>query len=134
MLLFNMRKKSCSSSRCFSPLRLLFYYLYISVLKEYFSRKSTVSGLCKRYAISVSTLYSWKRLYIEHKALCLGVIQNMSIRSSDFLVRIFNLPGFSDLTKGFFSQVSLFFYAREFTYDNFSSAVILIAILFVLIT
>jgi len=81
----------------------------LSALKEYFSGKSTISALCKKYIISVSTLYSWKRLYIEHKALWLGVLQDMSSSPSDFLTSIFHLPDFSDLTKVFFSKLAFSF-------------------------
>ena len=81
----------------------------LSALKEYFSGKSSISALCKKYTISISTLYSWKRLYLEHKALWLGVLQNMSASPSDFLISIFHLPDFSDLTKDFFAKLAFSF-------------------------
>ena len=105
---------TCGKSHALLPDVLVPYGSYsitfiLSVLKEYFSRKSTVSALCQKYIISISTLYSWKCLYLKHKALWLGVLQNMSASPSVFLVRTFNLPDFSDLTKDFFAKLAFSF-------------------------
>lgn len=49
----------------------------LSVLRAYFLRTDTVAGICERVGIAISTLYRWKKLFLTHKQLWLGVLEAM---------------------------------------------------------
>jgi hypothetical protein len=49
----------------------------LSVLKEYFLKQQTVSFLCEKYQITPSMLYRWKKLFLLHKQLWLGILENI---------------------------------------------------------
>jgi hypothetical protein len=48
----------------------------LSVLKDYFF-KMTIKNICKKYQISPSMLYGWKRLFLQHKKLWLGILEDL---------------------------------------------------------
>jgi transposase-like protein len=85
---------SCDRTHAVLPPVLVPYGSYsllfiLHVLREYFTgRFSCVRDLCKRFSISVSTLYAWKSLFLKHKALWLGVLQNLCVAASRFLDEI----------------------------------------------
>lgn len=55
------------------------------VLRDYFLRKACVQKICQRAGISVSTLYRWKALFLTHKALWLGILEDMGTSAETFL-------------------------------------------------
>jgi len=68
---------SCGGTFAVLPDLLIPYKSYsilfiMMVLKAYYFKKETVTALCSRYGISVSTLYAWKKRYLAHKTLNLG--------------------------------------------------------------
>ena len=79
------------------------------VLKAYFFRTESVEALCRRFGISTSTLYVWKKRYLAHKTLNLGKLEKYfykqdphlkepcNICFTPFLHDFFSLFGFSFL-------------------------------------
>ncbi len=55
------------------------------VLREYFLHRGCVQTICEHAGISVSTLYRWKSLFLVHKALWLGVLENLKLSAGAFL-------------------------------------------------
>ena len=71
-----MRCKSCGHTHAIIPDYIIPYSLLfvLRVLGEYFLRKRTVEGMCRRYNITPSMVYSWKRVFEEYKEMWLGVL------------------------------------------------------------
>lgn len=57
----------------------------LGVLRAYFLRTDTVTGICGQAGIAVSTLYRWKRLFLTHKQLWFGVLEAACQGSLRFL-------------------------------------------------
>lgn len=81
---------SCNSTHAILPEIIIPFSSYsllfvLSVLKDYYMSGKTVASLCEKYQISASTLYEWKRLFLIHKQLWLGVIENLYQDSLRFL-------------------------------------------------
>jgi transposase-like protein len=57
---------------------------------DYFSKSLTVTDICDKYSISVSTLYSWKELFLDHKKLWLGLLEDSCTSSMKFVDSIFS--------------------------------------------
>lgn len=55
------------------------------VLRDYFQGRTCVQQLCSNAGIAVSTLYRWKALFLAHKALWLGVLEDLRISAKTFL-------------------------------------------------
>ena len=96
---------SCKHAHAILPEIIIPYCSYsltfiLSVLKSYFF-KMTVKALCEKYQISVSMLYDWKRLFLIHKKLWLGILENIYQNSITFSSSI---PTFSTS-----NDLSLFF-------------------------
>jgi len=93
---------SCKHTHAILPEIIVPYGSYsltfiLSVLKDYFS-KMTVKTLCEKYQISVSLLYDWKRLFLMHKKLWLGILENIYQNSIIFLSSIPNFDTSNDLS------------------------------------
>lgn len=58
------------------------------VLRNYFLRRACVSKICDRAGISVSTLYRWKALFLAHKTLWLGILEDLKASAEAFLDRM----------------------------------------------
>ena len=55
------------------------------VLRDYFLGRACIQKICERAGISVSTLYRWKALFLSHKALWLGVLEDMGTSDGAFM-------------------------------------------------
>jgi len=55
------------------------------VLRDYFFGRACVQKVCERAGISVSTLYRWKVLFLAHKALWMGVLEDMGTPAGTFM-------------------------------------------------
>ncbi|TYQ15486.1 UNVERIFIED_CONTAM: transposase [Acetivibrio alkalicellulosi] len=67
------------------PYRSYTFLFILQVIKDYFSKSLTVSTICEKYNISVSTLYTWKSLFLLQKKLWLGLLKDIYISSIQFL-------------------------------------------------
>ncbi len=82
------------------PYRSYSFLFIISVMMDYFKRPLTIEGICDKYNISVSTLYSWKKLFLQQKKLWLGLLENAYTSAIQFLnsfldeTRIYELEDF----------------------------------------
>lgn len=57
----------------------------LTVLRDYFLRCRSVQQICARAGIAVSTLYRWKKLFLLHKALWLGVLEDLEASPAAFI-------------------------------------------------
>lgn len=55
------------------------------VLRDYFLSNVCVQTICERAGISVSTFYRWKALFLAHKALWLGIMEDIRTSEKSFL-------------------------------------------------
>jgi hypothetical protein len=81
---------SCKHTHAILPEVIIPYGSYgilfiLSVLRDYYLHTITVSALCDKYQISPSTLYAWKRLFLIHKKLWLGFLEDACQSSLDLL-------------------------------------------------
>lgn len=88
-----VQRYQCSSCGCTHALlssALVPYSSYslrfiLLVLRDYFLHRACVQKICEHAGISVSTLYRWKALFLVHKALWLGVLENLKLSAGAFL-------------------------------------------------
>ena len=72
----------------------------LSVLKDYFA-KFKINDICEKYQISISMLYSWKQLFLQHKKLWLGILEDIYQTSLEFLSSIPEFNTSNDLHQFF---------------------------------
>jgi len=92
---------SCGSTHAILPEIIIPYRSYsflfiVKAMKDYFAKSLTIVAICDKYNISVSTLYAWKALYIKHKKLWLGLLENLYISDVNFLDSIFSTHSLED--------------------------------------
>lgn len=90
------RCSSCSHTHAILPEFIIPYQSYsllfiLAVMRDYFIGFLTVDRICAKYDISVSTLYSWKKLFLRHKKVWLGLLDDACTSSLQFLDFLFNL-------------------------------------------
>ena len=81
---------SCGHTHALLPSLLVPYSSYslrfiLLVLRDYFLHRACVQKICERAGISVSTLYRWKALFLVHKALWLGILEDLDASAEAFL-------------------------------------------------
>lgn len=81
----------------------------LQVLKAYFRRSRTVVQICDDFQISPPTLYRWKRLFLAHKELWLGLLRGREVAPLPFLQFIDRLPDISEFLHAFFLKASFSF-------------------------
>jgi hypothetical protein len=94
---------SCGHPHAILPEIIIPYSSYsllfvLSVLRDYYLSHLTVQALCDKYQISPSTLYAWKRLFLIHKKLWLGILQDIYQNALNFLSSIPSLKTSADLS------------------------------------
>lgn len=83
----------------------------LAVLRDYYIHSYKIQELCNKYQIAVSTLYLWKRLFQKHKALWLGLLEDIAIPASDFVDFLMNF------SIGVLSQgLKHFFLSHDFSF------------------
>jgi hypothetical protein len=93
----------------------------LCVLRDYYLFHLTVQALCDKYQISPATLYAWKRLFLIHKKLWLGILQDIYQDALDFLSSIPAIKTSADLSLFFRHHAHSFLQGVSKT-AHFSSA------------
>lgn len=80
----------CGKTHVLLPALVIPYCLYslpfiIRVLYEYFTHKDTVSNICEKYGISITTLYRWKKKFLKDKAVWLERLKDAETTAEKFL-------------------------------------------------
>ena len=60
----------------------------LTVLEAYFLHAHTVEEICETYQIAHSTLYVFRSLFLSHKRLILGVLDDAQEKASGFIGKI----------------------------------------------
>lgn len=100
---------SCGHTHAILPEHLIPYSSYslpfiLTVLRDYYTRPVSVESVCSKYDISVSTLYAWHSLFLTHKKLWLGLLEDYLSSSIHFLGVLLPFPSRPFLS-GFFSAM-----------------------------
>lgn len=92
---------SCDHTHALLPSALVPYSSYslrfiLLVLRDYFLGRACIQQICDKAGIAVSTLYRWKALFFQHKALWLGALESLEASQTAFLEEMdgFLLQGF----------------------------------------
>jgi hypothetical protein len=98
---------SCKHTHALLPEIIIPYSSYglmfvLSVLKDYFS-KMKIKDICSKYQISATLIYDWKLLFLQHKRLWFGILEDMYQDALNFLSSLPNGRTSNDLQL-FFSQ------------------------------
>jgi transposase-like protein len=106
--------KSCNKTHALLPDALIPRSSYglrfiVSVLLSYFRKETTISKLCARYGIAVSTLYAWKARLAGQLPLFLGLLKSTAADSTDFLSGLLDSDRLSSRLSGFFRKHSFSF-------------------------
>jgi len=83
------RCSNCGHTQAFLSSALVPYHSYslrfiLYVLRSYFLHQKTVEQICVAFAISPSTLYLWKELFLRQKAAWLQEIDDIKSLSGSF--------------------------------------------------
>ena len=121
-----MACSSCNHTHAILPEIIIPYSSYsllfvLQVLRDYYLSHLTVHALCNKYQISPSTLYAWKRLFLIHKTLWLGILENIYQTAIDFLSSMPSINTSTDLSS-FFEQHGHSFLQGVSKTAHFSSA------------
>jgi len=113
-----LKCESCCATHALLPDIIIPYNSYslrfkFTVLIAYFKRKTTVAKICEQFGIVVSTLYAWKVLLLEHKALLLGALACRKEPTLDFLHRLFDSTSLSDHLSSFFYRYAFSFLQKR---------------------
>lgn len=84
------RCSSCGHTHALLSSSLVPYSSYslrfiLLVLQDYFLGRACVQTVCERAGISVSTLYRWKAMFLSHKELWLGKLEDLNTSAKGFL-------------------------------------------------
>ena len=84
---------SCGHTHALLPEMLIPYSSYslrfvLTVLEAYFLHAHTVEEICETYQIAHSTLYVFRSLFLSHKRLILGVLDDAQETAASFIGRI----------------------------------------------
>lgn len=111
--------ESCGHTHAIIPDYFIPYCTYsllfvLRVLGEYFVRIRTVERICRRYNITPSMLYSWKRVFEEHKEMWLGVLANAEQTGGAFIRWLVEEPNYSErFGEAFFKKAVRSFLQRH---------------------
>jgi ribosomal protein S27AE len=105
---------SCGTTHALLPDILIPHSQYsvrfkLTVLIAYFERKETVVTICEGFGIAVSTIYEWKKLFLTHKKLFLGIILGRKAPALAFLSGLTGRACLSDGLRGFFRRYGFSF-------------------------
>lgn len=95
-----VRCGSCGHTHAILPDHIIPYTTYslpfiLRVLAVYFLGKETVERLCVRFSITPSMLYQWKALFLAHKQLWLGTLEDDETTPGRFIRQLLVLASYS---------------------------------------
>jgi transposase-like protein len=104
--------KSCNRTHALLPDTLVPHSSFslkfkLLVLIAYFEREEkgeTVVSICHSFEIAISTIYEWKKLFLSHKELLLGVFLNQKKSELSFLRSLVESGILSDTIRKFFER------------------------------
>ena len=104
---------SCGHTHAILPEIIIPYGSYslifiLTVLRDYYLAHMTVQELCDKYMIATSTLYAWKRLFLIHKKLWLGILTDAATKSLTFLSSLLSPATSKDLATFFQNHAQSF--------------------------
>lgn len=84
---------SCGHTHALLPEMLIPYSSYslrfvLNVLEAYFLHVHTVEEICEAYQIAHSTLYVFRNLFLSHKQMILGLLEDAQEKESDFIGKL----------------------------------------------
>ena len=88
----------------------------LTVLHDYFLHTNTVEEICRQAQITPSTLYRWKKAFLDHKAMWLGILKDLEISASQYIQELFSAEVFSDLLHLFYQKFQRFFMQTHANY------------------
>lgn len=106
---------SCGHTHAILPDNIIPYTTYslsfiLRVLCAHFLGSGTVEGLCRRFSITPSMLYQWKALFLAHKEIWLGILEDKETSPASFLRQLFILPDYSnDFSRPFYQKAAYSF-------------------------
>jgi transposase-like protein/ribosomal protein S27AE len=106
--------QSCGATHALLPANIIPYSSYclrfkLTVLAAYFERNMTVVAICDRYGVAISTLYAWKRLFMEHKSLFLGALADLGVSPLVFARELISSTQLARDLSGFASRLAFSF-------------------------
>ena len=115
---------SCNHTHALLPDNLIPFGSYtihfvLKVLSEYLKRSVPVAVLCENYGISISTLYSWKKLLTYHHSILLGIMHAMESLCEEILS---DITDYDSLPEAFFSTFGFSFLQYHATFSCRSPA------------
>lgn len=118
---------SCGHTHAILPEHLIPYSSYsllfiLTVLRDYYTRPVTVEKLCLEYDISVSTLYAWHTLFLIHKKLWLGLLEDYLSSPDTFLSRLLPIPSGQFLSDFFASLRYSFLQSGHYSFQTAHSS------------
>jgi len=104
---------SCGHTHAILPEIIIPYGSYslifiLTVLRDYYLAHMTVQELCDKYMIATSTLYAWKRLFLIHKKLWLGILTDAATKPLTFLSSLLSPATSKDLATFFQNHAQSF--------------------------
>lgn len=105
---------SCGHTHAILPDPIIPYDSYslffiLRVLMEYSLRIRTVSELCDRFCITLTTLYRWKKLYREHRLEWQGLLKTIEQSMLASIKELICIDPYCDLAESFFRKTGLSF-------------------------
>lgn len=109
-----VRCSSCGAYHSILPDVIIPYQSYslffiLHVLDYYFNHRDSIRGICERFGLQPPTIYRWKKLFLKHKRLWLGVLENHLQDADRFLSHIRTEQDFSQFSSDFIQRFVLSF-------------------------
>ena len=85
----------------------LFFILH--VLKAYFRRNMSISGICSLFMIDARQIYRWKALYLDHWREWHGLLRSAATEPLHSLAELSHYEPFSQFARVFFRKTGITF-------------------------
>ncbi len=94
--------RSCGHTHALLPDFIIPYAQYglffiLRILGEHFIKPLPVGSLCARFSVTVSMFYRWKKLFLLHKKLWLGILTDAETHAAGFLKHLASAGSYSDV-------------------------------------